>query len=193
ATGALAGTPAEAAAATVLAVVQNRAGGLRDYTAAPPELTDRLAELAGPYAGLVLDFDTYAGYGDYAAALAGRLHGDGKQLHLILRTSDFAGVDLAALGSAVDRVWVSPPYDPAAYLAGNSVEQMMDRLVGQVERRKLGLLVSALHVDVTDAGSALVNFEQAAEPLGSVQVAEGYLTAGSAIPGGSFLPLRLDG
>lgn len=192
-TGALTGAPAEASAATVLAVVENRAGDLPDYTAAPPELADRLVELAGPYAGLALDFDTRAGYGEYVAALAERLHAAGKQLHLILRTSDFAGLDVAAAGGVADRVWVSPAYDPAAYLSGNTVEQMMDRLVGQVERRKLGLLVSALHVDVADAGSTLVSFEQAVEPLGSVQVAEGYLTEGAAIPGGSFLPLRLDG
>ena len=192
--GNLGGAAAEASASAVLPIVENRAGGFSAYTDTQAPLVGQLIEAAGPYNGLTLDFAPAEGYTGFVAALAEQLHAGGKQLNVILRTSDLAGLDLPALGQYADRVWIRPADDPGAYLEGNAVDQMLATLVGQIERRKLGLLVSALHVDVSPEGSHLVSFEEAAGPLGGVSAVEGYLGPdGSSVPAAGILPLRLDG
>lgn len=192
--GSLGGTPAEASATSVLPIVENRAGGFTAYADTQAPVIGQLVEAAAPYGGLTLDFAPAEGYTQFVAALAEQLHAGGKQLNVILRTSDLAGIDIALLGQHADRVWISPTDDPAAYLSGNTVDQMLSVLVGQVERRKLGLLTSALHVDITPEGSRRVSFEEAAGPLGGVAAAEGYLGGdGSSLAAAGTLPLRLDG
>ncbi len=196
--GVLVGAPAEVAAPAVLPLVENRLGGVTTYVEPVRQnLLGELLSLAADYDGLALDFAEGAGYTGFITALAEQLHAQGKALHVVLRPADLAEGDLAGLGRAADRVWLAPSHEPAAYTEGGAVGEMLARLVSQVDRSQVGLLVGSFSVDVASTSSVLLSFEQAAALFGEVQAVPGYLDAGpsslampQAIAGG-ILPLRL--
>jgi hypothetical protein len=193
--GIMAGSPVAATASTVLPLVINRQGGFSAYSdpAQQAQMVEQLALLAASYEGVTLDFDSGPGYADFVAALAERLHAEGKQLAVVLRDTAFSGDDMARLGQYADLIWLAPGDDPTIYLEGGPVQEALGRLVGMVDRSKVGLWVNGLSVDVTEGVATPISFDQAMALFGTVEAVAGYLDPAVPMAPGSLLPLRLTG
>ncbi len=196
ATGKLTGTPATTSASTVLPLIVNRQGGLTSYNDAGQwaSIVQQLVSLASSYSGLALDFAGGAGYTDFIAALASPLHDQGKRLDVIIHSSSLADYDLGGLSQHADRLWLAAGDRPADYLPGGALENHLIQMVGLVERRKVGLLISARSVDIVGDTVTPISFEEMASHFGIAEVVPGYLDPQNPIlVVGSSLPLTLTG
>lgn len=170
----------------------------------------RLAEAAGDYAGVNVDYqDVAPGQRDRFTALiadlAAALHGDGKMLAVTLDTPaategaawDSGGQDWRAIGQLADAVYVRMPLNPAAYGDGGAAEQLVQWAVRQVHRHKLNLLVSANAVDAVAGTFRELPNALALGHFGELSLMQG---AGAVEPGtavevglaGSATPLEWD-
>ncbi len=193
-TGGLSGAPLEAAAPSVMPIVANRSGALSDYSTEQARymLVESLMGLIMPYDGLVLDFAPGNEYATLVADLAERIHAHGKELHIVVRGTDTTGYEIPAIAGAVDRVWLAPGDDPTAYLPGGPVSDLLGQTVGQVQRSRLGLLISVLNVDIAGGTALPIDPAAAAALFGTVEVAGDFDPSIPLAPGSS-LPLRLSG
>ena len=194
--GQLTGTPAQASGSTVLLMVKNQQGGFTAYQDASQRAVyiDQLLSSVGNYDGLVLDFAGGPGYTDFVAELAARIHEAGKHLDITLDGTAMSGnYDPSALSSHIDRIWVAPGDNPAAYLPDGIAEEILTSLVGLVHRERIGLLVSALNTNLISGVAQPIRFDEAAALFGSPEAVPGYLSPEQAVLAGGNLPLRLSG
>src|SRR5574341_1009745 len=193
--GTLVSEPAAGTGSTVLVMVENRDGAMRNYESAPQRSTviTQLVELMTPYDGLVLDFDPGLAYPDFIRELSEQVHRHGKRLEIGVRGPDLAPYTLGELGTHVDRVWLAPGDNPTGYLPTQSTEALLDQIVGQVNRDQLGLLVGAGHVEVIGETARPITTQEALTPFGGVELVEGYVDLSQPLAPGSSVPLRLSG
>ncbi len=165
---------------------------------------------AGGYAGVHVDYQGIPGpmsaaFTALVTRLADALHAEGLQLAITLGTPapigngwDTGGQNWAALGRAADIVHIQMPLDPAAYVENGPAEQLVAWTVGQIDRSKVNLLLTAGAINkVGDVYTELPS-EQALANLGRLAVAGG---AAEVDPGatvdvtleGTASPLEWDG
>ena len=162
------------------------------------------------YSGIHLDYQGIpapmsAAFTDVVTRLADALHAEGLQLAITLGTPapigngwDTGGQNWAALGRAADIVHVQMPLDPTAYVANGPAEQLVAWTVGQIDRSKVNLLLTAGAINrVGDTYTELPS-EQALAHLGQLAVADGAVEVdpGAAVDvvlEGSATPLEWDG
>ena len=162
------------------------------------------------YAGVHLDYQGVAAahsalFTTLATKLADAAHAEGLQLAITLGTPtpvnngwDTGGQNWAALGEVADVVYLRMPLDPTTYGDGGAAEQLVHWATGQIDRRKLNLLLTAGAVNkVGDAYTEL----PAAQALASLGTLELSGDATAVEPGaevevalsGSATPLEWDG
>jgi hypothetical protein len=102
--------------------------------------------------------------------------------------------DWRAIGRAVDVVQINLPIDPFAYSPGTDrlVEAMTRWAVGEIERDKILLGLSAQSVRQTDSTYTAIPFDDAFAALGDVQVRAQTTSAGTVNPG-DLIYASLDG
>ena len=162
------------------------------------------------YAGVHVDYQGVpvamsAAFTEYVTRLAEALHAEGLQLAITLGTPapvgnrwDTGGQNWAALGNVADIVHLQMPLDPTAYGENGPAEQLVAWTVGQVDRSKVNLLLTAGAVNkVGDvytelpATQALANLGQLAIEDESGEVEPG--TPVNVVIEGSATPLEWDG
>jgi len=137
---------------------------------------------AAGFSGVALDYQGVAveqrdAYSAFVAALAQALHDQGMRLEVLVPAPlqdgtawDSGGYNWPALGAAADKLLFPLPDTPSAYAAGGSVESLLGWAVGQVNRYRLGIVVSSLSTDVgsearhVGMAEALVPFGQVSAP-----------------------------
>lgn len=193
--GNLVGTPAAASASTVLPLIKNLEGGFLAYPdpTEQPRLIDQLMPFASSTNGLVLDFRTGQGYGDFLAALSERLHEQDKRLDIVIRGTAFDAAELTELAAHVDRVWLAPGDNPTLYLPGGPAEEAIKLCAGRIGRNKLGLWVSGLNVEVAGDTATSISLEQALAPFGGIEPVAGYFDPNVPLAPGDNLAVRLAG
>jgi hypothetical protein len=204
--GTLGGQPVssvQTGGALVLPLVSNTDGdsgaGLHTFGDAALNETaiSSLSGLAAGYSGLTLDFEVSAeerdAFSAFVEALANRLHGEGKTLSVVMRSTTLTAYDLEVLNRTLDQIWWAPGDDPTAYLEGGSVQNVLYALVGEMDRRKLGLLVSSNSIDVSPSTVTPLTSEAALEVFGEVAAIEGYLSEEGSTVAGEQIPFRLTG
>ena len=162
------------------------------------------------HAGVHLDYQGIPGplsaaYTDVVNRLAEALHAEGLKLAITLGTPapvgnrwDTGGQNWAALGHAADIVHVQMPLDPNAYVENGPAEQLVAWTVGQIDRSKVNLLLTAGAINkVGDtytelpAMQALANLGQLTIAGESDEVEPG--TPVNVVMEGSATPLEWDG
>lgn len=148
-----------------------------------------LGESAG-YQGVVIDYrqltaDQRAGFTAFVRDLAGLLHAGDRQLVVVVpaRPIDRAaedGYDWAALGRHADALVIDMPLDPAAYVSGGWLDEMLAWAVTQVDRSRLRLGLAARSVEDQGQGVLVpVGFDEAWRYVNGVRVSP----AGDVVPG----------
>jgi spore germination protein YaaH len=102
--------------------------------------------------------------------------------------------DWRALGQAADIVQINLGLDPAAFAPGQDqpVEALLRWSVGEIDRRKILLGLSARSVRQSPGGLATIGYAEALAGLGNVAVDVETTEAGTILPG-TELTARLDG
>ncbi|MFZ2489307.1 MAG: SH3 domain-containing protein [Anaerolineae bacterium] len=129
-------------------------------------------------------------FSDFVNKLAERMHTNGRTLALRVETPtqvaedrwSTGGYDWRVLGQAVDIFRIPAPIDPKAYVAGGAVDQLLSWSVGEVERRKVDLVLPARSVE--KAGSYLLSmgYDEALTPLlGESRIATPVLVPGEPV------------
>ena len=162
------------------------------------------------YAGVHVDYQGIPGpmsaaFTGVIERLAAALHAEALQLALTLGTPapigngwDTGGQNWAALGRAADIVHVQMPLDPTAYADGGAAEQLVAWTVGQIDRSKVNLLLSAGAINRVGDTYTELPAEQALANLGQLALAGGPVEVepGAAVDvalQGSASPLEWDG
>lgn len=191
--GQIDGTPVSTTASNVLPTVANRNGGFAQYDDPGQAviIREQLVSRLLIYNGLVLDFDPGPGFADFVVGMAEHVHAHNKRLEIIIRgnPNDY---DLEIIAPVVDRLWYAPGDDPNLYVANGTVANTLSTLVGTVERRKLGLLVSALNVDLLNGATEPITTSEGLSHFGDVQI-NGVFDPNTLVGPGSALPFRLSG
>jgi hypothetical protein len=120
-----------------------------------------------------LDKNLRGEFNQFIKDLADKLHEQGKTLGVRVEaptqvsedTWDTGPYDWQALGLIADSVKVPAPVDPQAYATGGQFDALLQYAVGQVNRYKLGMLISGQSVE--RAGSYLLpkTYADALQPL----------------------------
>ena len=194
ASGELIGAPAQASAPVVMPLVKNQPGGITSYEDAGQQviLIEQLMSLLQPYDGLVLDFAPGPGYSQLVAALAERIHAHGKRLDIVARGDSADAYELRELSLYADRVWIAPGDDPNIYLPTGDVRDLLSDIIRQVDRTRVGLLVSELNVDIAGGMVSPITTQNALALFGDVAVS-GQFDPSIPLDSGTSLPLRLTG
>lgn len=194
AAGQLVDNPAEVGGDQTLQLVENRQRGITDYSdpARQQMLIDQLIAWGQERGGVLLDFDNGPGYNELVSVLAQRLHAESKRLEIVVRAAELQGYDLALLSSEADRVWLSEP-NPTQTLPNGPFEAALKNVVEQTDRTRLGLFVSAEHIELIGQSVTPLTFEEAAARFGQVQPVDGYVVPGAPLPPGNAFALRLTG
>lgn len=162
------------------------------------------------YAGVNLDYQGVpaamsTAFTEFAAKLAGALHADDLKLAITLGTPapvgngwDTGGQDWAALGRLADVVHVQMPLDPTAYGDGGTADQLVSWAVGQLDRRKVNLLLTAGAVNKVGEVFTGLPAEQALANLGQPELSSGAAEVDPGAPvevalNGTATPLEWDG
>ena len=162
------------------------------------------------YAGVHLDYQGVPAamsstFTELATKLADALHAEDLKLAITLgapalveNSWDTGGQDWAALGRLADVVYVQMPLDPTAYGDGGPAEQLVAWTAGQIDRRKVNLLLSAGAVNKVGEAYTEVPAEQALANLGQLEVTSGAaeVDPGAAVEvalNGTATPLEWDG
>lgn len=114
----------------------------------------------------------------FVAELADRLHENQKLLTVqvepprqIAADRWETGVyDWRAIGQVVDGFKIPAPADPAAYAPGGQIEALLNWAVGEVNRYKIQLVISARSVEKTDGSLINKPFKDALAPFSRVTV-----------------------
>jgi hypothetical protein len=166
--------------------------------------------VAEGYAGIHLDYQGVpaaqsAAFTALATKLADALHAEGLQLALTLGTPslidngwDTGGQNWAALGRLADVVYLHMPLDPTAYGDGGAAEQLVSWATGQIDRRKLNLLLTTGAVNKVGEAFTELPAEQALANLGTMEFVSGasQIDPGTEVEvalSGSATPLEWDG
>ncbi len=134
---------------------------------------------SGGYGGLVLDYrnlpeSAREAYAEFIAALGAAFHEKGLWLAVTVDEPQPAsdgswntgGYDWAKLGAAADQLRITMPVDPAAYVPGGAVEQMLAWATAQVNRYKLMPIYSTLSTD----GKTTLSAGEVLGTIGKVRV-----------------------
>jgi hypothetical protein len=141
-----------------------------------------------------------AAFTDLVTRLGDALRAEGMQLAITLGTPapvgngwDTGGQNWAALGRAADIVHVQMPLDPTAYADNGPAEQLVAWTVGQIDRSKVNLLLTASAINkVGDIYTELPS-EQALANLGQLAVAGGAVGDAAQVDPGAAVDVALDG
>jgi len=140
--------------------------------------------------GVVIDFAPAPGLAEFAQQLADEVHSHGKRVDVVVRGVELDRYDLVALGKAADRVWLAPGNDPNLYVPNGQAQIALARVVSAIDRRKVGLWVSALSVDVVGDQATPVGLSQALAVFGDIEPIAGY---NNLLAVGDNLAVRLSG
>jgi hypothetical protein len=190
--GQISGQPATAGGAKVMPLIRRRDVGAVTYSdpGQVSALVSQLKQVVLPYAGLVLDFDPGAGFTEFVATLAKEIHAHNKRVDIVIRGSSLENYDISGLAHNADRLWLAPGDNPELYLPHGAAETAIAALVRMMERSRLGLMVSALDVDVSGDTVKSVPSSEALASFGNITPEAGYVT--NLAPGDS-LAVRLSG
>lgn len=162
------------------------------------------------YAGVHLDYQgappaMSAAFTDFATKLADALHAEDLKLAITLGTPapidnswDTGAQDWAALGKLADVVYIQMPLDPTAYADGGSAEQLVAWATGQIDRRKVNLLLTAGAVNKVGEVYTELPAEQALANLGQLALVNDAAEVDPGAPvavalDGTATPLEWDG
>ena len=218
--GDIAEVPDDVAAETRFLRVTNR-GAVVDQAAISDLLNEtaiqdaQISSLVGQtkaegYSGVHVDYQGIpaslsAAFTDMITRLSDALHAEGLQLAVTLGTPamvdggwDSAGQDWVALGRAADVVYVQMPLDPAAYADDGTAQSLLAWTVGQIDRKKVNLLLSAGPVDKVGEVFTELPLEQALADVGRLAIEGGVaeVEPGATVDvllEGSATPLEWDG
>ncbi|MCO5182301.1 MAG: SH3 domain-containing protein, partial [Candidatus Promineofilum sp.] len=220
-TGSLSGEVAAAPEGTASYLRVTNRGAITDQAAITAFLNDtamqdaQISSLVGQakaegYSGVHLDYQGIPGpmsaaFTEVVTRLAGALHAEGLQLAITLGTPapigngwDTGGQNWAALGRVADIVHLQMPLDPTAYGENGPAERLVAWTVGQIDRSKVNLLLTAGAINrVGDtytelpSAQALAHLGQLAVAGGAVEVDPG--AAVDVVLEGSATPLEWDG
>ncbi len=138
------------------------------------------------YAGVDIDYRGVdpllrADFTRFVEELARRLHEQGKILSVHVEPPRqvaegvwlTGGYDWRAIGRAADVVRVHAPVNPEAYRPGGLFEQMMRWAVGEINRRKLEVVLPARSVEIAGNYLFLKSYSEALAPIAAQLVGEG--------------------
>ncbi len=193
--GALAGEPAAAPQAGTPAVllIDGRSADLPPDSGWHAQFAAGVGSRAANAQGVVLDVPLAAdGYADLLGQVRGALP-RGATLGIVVRPGEVASDRLPVLAQAADTVWLASA-DPTAAAEDGALDRALAALTGQVARGRVGLLVTAQPVAVTDAGAEQITLAEAAARVGAAQAVPGYLQpdAPLAAPRGQ-VPVQVSG
>ena len=163
------------------------------------------------YAGVDIDYRGVdpllrADFTRFVEELARRLHEQGKTLSVHVEPPRqvaegiwlTGGYDWRAIGRAADVVRVHAPVNPEAYRPGGLFEQMMRWAVGEINRRKIEVVLPARSVEIVDNYLFLKSYSEALAPIRAQLVGEGgVVQPGETItlqvqPARAVSPLQFD-
>ncbi|MFN8527720.1 MAG: hypothetical protein U0670_03815 [Anaerolineae bacterium] len=161
---------------------------------------------ASGYAGVVIDYrdlpvSQRTNFNAFIAELSALTRSAGVQLGVIVPAAtvvdgawDTGAYDWRTLGQSVDFMQINMPIDPGAFAQGSDrlVEAMLRWAVGEVERGKLLLGLSAQSVRQNGDQYTPIPFDQALSALGDVQVRAVTTDTGTVNPGDEIYA-RLNG
>ena len=193
--GALAGEPAAAPQAGTPAVllIDGRSADLPPDSGWHAQFAAGVGSRAANAQGVVLDVPLAAdGYADLLGQVRGALP-QGATLGVVVRPGEVASDQLPVLAQAADTVWLASA-DPTAAAEDGALDRALAALTGQVVRGRVGLLVTAQPVAVTEAGAERITLAEAAAQVGTAQAVPGYLQpdAPLAAPRGQ-VPVQVSG
>ncbi len=156
--------------------------------------------------GVVIDYrdlapDQRANFAAFITEVGRLTRGAGVSLGVVVPSAqnvggvwDTGAYDWRAIGAAVDLMQITLPIDPTTYAPGADrlVEAMLRWGVGEVERGKILLGLSAQSVRETGGEYASISFDQALSALGDVSVEAITTDTGTVNPGDTIFA-RLDG
>ena len=161
------------------------------------------------YSGVHLDYQGVGAahstlFTALATNLANALHAEGLQLAITLGTPtpvsngwDTGGQNWAALGQVADVVYLRMPLNPTVYADGGAAEQLVDWATGQIDRRKLNLLLATGAVNKVGESYTELPAAQALASLGALElVGDAAVEPGADVEvalNGSATPLEWDG
>ncbi len=127
----------------------------------------------------------------FVTELAEKLHESGRLLsvrverptQLAAHDWDTGPYDWLALGKVADALKVPASFEPSAFAAGGSVEQMLRWASGQVSRYKLQLVLSVRSVEQVNGGLLQIAYADALAPLSRIamQDAQSLVDPGMSI------------
>jgi hypothetical protein len=152
------------------------------------EHIQRIVEMVvrNAYPGIDIDYrginpDLRNEYTLFVTQLSDSLHEQGKQLSVRLEFPvqvaldqwETGVYDWRAIGAAADTVKVPVPSDPSAYTPGGQMDTMLQWAVGEVNRYKLQLLVTARSTDQTNGNQEAVPYVEALAPVSQIAIEGG--------------------
>ncbi len=179
---------------------------LGNSTLRSDHVTQLIAFARGGYDGVMIDYrsvpvDQRDNFSAFVKDLATNLHGLGLGLGVVVPAAqnvagswDTGAYDWRAIGSAADFVEVDFGLDPSAFTPGKDrlVEAMLRWGVGEVNRHKLLLGLSARSVQQVNGEFTSVSDEQALAGLGDVKI-EAQKTEADTVEPGTEIRASLDG
>ncbi|MDX2161858.1 MAG: hypothetical protein SF162_11080 [bacterium] len=161
---------------------------------------------ASGYDGVVIDYrdipvEQRESFSQFMTELGRLTDSAGVQLGIVVPAAsvqngawDTGAFDWQAIGRAVDFIQITLPVDPNVYAAGADrlVEAMLRWTVGEVERGKLLIGLSAQSVRQSGDDYVAIPFDQALSALGDVRVRAQTNESGIVSPGGQIFA-QLDG
>ncbi|HIQ04604.1 MAG TPA: hypothetical protein EYH31_02800 [Anaerolineae bacterium] len=129
-------------------------------------------------------------YADFIARLAERLHQHGKTLAVRVEPPlqiaedrwDTGAYDWRALGEAADIVRIPMPVDPRAYAPGGDADRLLSWAVGEIDRRKIQIVLPARSVEQAGQYFLLKSYSEALRPLfGRLEASKQVLAPGDQV------------
>ena len=166
----------------------------------------QIAAFASAYDGVVIDYreipaESRAGFSAFAADLGAALDDLGLSLVVVVPAAqnvagqwETGAYDWRAIGEAADLMQIILPDVPPTYTPGPDqlVEAMLRWGVGEVDRRKLLIGLSARSVRETEGNFTTIGFAEALAGLGDVAI-EAEMSEGGMVLPGTEITARLDG
>jgi spore germination protein len=144
------------------------------------------------YPGIDIDYrdispDLRSEYTDFITQLANALHQAGKQLSVSFEPPtqiaadrwDTGAYDWRAIGAMADTVKIPVPSDPSAYAPGGQMDATLGWAVGEVNRNKLQLLLSARSTELIDGEQTAISYAQALASFSQIVVEGGSTSVNS--------------
>jgi len=166
--------------ATDPAVIEDMVTDAKARAAHVKALTDLATQ--SKYNGIVVDYrgvtsDARDGFTSFVNELAASLHKNKKLLMVVVPAPtqsergdewDTAGYDWKAIGASADVVEFDAPADPAAYGPSHRFEKALRWAIGEVNRAKLQVALSASSVKQTGNALQAISYEDALKPFNTI-------------------------